>query len=144
MNIKPVVYITTHESLNAFKTALLSCADIGQFACDKKKDILPLSMRADQVYFAVKEIVHNLKQTENDVLVDADALQNALALFNIAPNRKAWGITDNMMNRIYEVVYDPKSPHRAEIVQGITEALRLQDLYSRTKESNESGDPFSL
>lgn len=145
MNIKPVVYITAHKSLAPFKEALNSCSTIGQCYKNYDKNILSLPPHINpdqQSTYAVKEIINILKSTENDVLVDADALQNTLALFNVAPYRKAWGVTDDMMKRIYEVVYDPKTPHRAEIVQGITEALRLQDLYSRTKELHESGDPL--
>ncbi|MBI3590851.1 MAG: hypothetical protein HY094_05670 [Candidatus Melainabacteria bacterium] len=142
MNVTPVVYITTYKSLNPFKMALLSCSEIGQFAFDKEKDknILSLPIQPEQqVDFAVREIIYNLKHTGNDVVVDADALQSALAFFNVIPYRKAWGITEDMMKRIYEIVYDPRAPHRAEIVQGITNALRLQDIYSRTEELKEPG-----
>lgn len=138
MNIKPVIYITTYKTLNPFKLALFSCSEIGQCAFDKSrnKDLRVLNMQPNQV---AREITHVLKHTESEIVVDADALQNALALFNIIPNRKAWGITDDMMKRVYEVVYDPKAPHRAEIVQGITQALILQDIYSRTEEIHEPG-----
>ena len=142
-----VVYITAYRSLEPFKVALESCAAIGQFYFNKNhggvrdKSILSLHMNPDQQsIYAVKEIVHILKTTDSDVLVDADALQNALALFNVGSYRKSWGVTDEMVKRIYEVVYDPKAPHRAEILQGITEALRLQDLYSRMPEVHEKGN----
>ena len=141
MEIKPVVYITTQRSLQAFKEALESCSNIGQFFFNSQqatnRNITVLQVTEHQTNPAVQEITNKLKYTQNDVVVDADSLQNSLALFNARFYRKAWGITDEMMSRLYEIVYDPKAPHRAEIVQGITEALRMQDLYCRTVEMQE-------
>ena len=140
MEIKPVVYITAQRSFLSFKEALESCSSMGQFFFNKQyvdRNIVSLQVQERQTDPVVREITQYLKNTNSDVVVDSDSLQNSLALFNVKFYRKAWGVTDEMMDRIYEVIYDPRAPHRAEIVQGITEALRLQDLYSRTVEIQE-------
>ena len=65
-------------------------------------------------------------------IIDADSLENSLAIINEYKN--CWKITDELVEKLYVVVYDPEMPTRAEILQDIKEALKvLRGFYIQNK-----------
>ena len=141
MQIKPVVFLTTRTHFEQFRKALASCSQLGEIRpelIDKSK-VRCLPLKPDELAPLVQEVIHTLKRTDYDLYLDGVSFQHALALLGIGSYRTAWGIDEAMLNRLFEVIYDPLSPDRAEIVNNISDALKLLDEYSSSLETHEIG-----
>ena len=139
--IKPVV-LTPRTSRDDLISAIRSCEG-------KKKipenlispdDIqsLPFMLQSNgelkpqDVTRAAKAILDKLKSTEKALFVDAVSLAPALVLINTYKTK--WGITDDIVDKLYNIVYDEENTERATVVRDITEALQLIEQYNETRQ----------
>ena len=141
MRTNPVVFLTTRSHIDQFRSALVSCARMGEIRSEfiDKASIRCLPLKPDESAPLVQEVIHTLKRTNYDLYLDGVSFQHALALLGIGSYRTAWGVDEAMLKRLYEVVYDPLSCDRAEVVQNIGEALKLLGEYSSSLETHETG-----
>ena len=121
-----------------FLIALKSCEERGKipqgladpntitFLEDPKKRMGEYQARPDQSELKIKQA---LSQSEGAVVVDALGLENGLAVLNSYKDK--WDVTDDIVDKLYIVVYDPLRPHRAEIVRDIKEALVLLEKFDK-------------
>ena len=85
--------------------------------------------RARNIDIEARQIRKALQETERIVIVDANSLENALALIN--EYKGCWNITDEVIDKLYMVVHDREKPDSAEIVQSIKEAFKLLEKFDR-------------
>ena len=112
-------------------TGLISIA--ASFCVEIKPKIFPLNY--SEPSYSIKAIVDFLKNRDENLVIDTVAFESALA--TIGAYKNVWGLTDDMMEKLYEIVYDPYLPERAEVEQNICEALKLASEYSKTVEIQE-------
>lgn len=116
-------------------------------ACEEKKKIPPHAIEYDQIRFLsevsrgpqlgrtknfdseAREIKKALSEAERSVIVDAEALDNALAIIN--QYKSAWKISDEVVEKLFLIVYDRENPKRVEVVQDIKEAFQLLEKFDR-------------
>lgn len=138
MQVKSIV-IGKQSHKNDFITALKTC--------EEKKKISPHSIAYEQIKFLpevkrglsigraknfdleAQEIKKALNEAERTVIVDAEAFDNALAI--ISQYKNAWNISDEVVEKLFLIVYDKDNPQRAEVVQDIKEAFRLLEKFDR-------------
>ena len=116
-------------------------------ACERKKKIPPHAIEYDQIKFLpevsrgfqigraknfdseAREIKKALSEAERAVIVDVEALDNALAIIN--QYKSAWNISDEVVEKLFLIVYDKNNPERVEIVQDIKDAFQLLEKFDR-------------
>lgn len=132
MYINPVVYLTTHRTVNQFIRALKSCANLGEVRPEtitiKHVKALPQAHPA----LLVQRIVESLNVPEQEVIVDGVGLENPILLLGIYS-----GALRNNRDKLSIVVYDPFDPDRAEIASNLQEAVKLIYEYGKTIEISE-------
>lgn len=140
MKILPIA-LTVRGAKNDFVSALLSCEKqkkipINYISLSEIKS-LPYNLggdgevRSQDVGLVANNIRHVLRTSEGPVFVDATTCSSSLALLN--RYKTSWRITDEVVEKLYTVVYDKENPEKAELVQDIEEALRLLEKYQRIK-----------
>ena len=136
MHIPPVV-LAPKGSQDILLSALHSCEKQNKipkgFLCEKNIQSLPFTPQKNQdVTFVAKQILNKLKTAERILFVDAVTFAPALALLN--SYKEKWGITDDVVEKLHNIVYDEDDPDRATVVRDITEALQLIERYHETKQ----------
>ncbi len=107
--------------------------------------ISKMADRPRNIHQEAWQIKCKLQEAEKIVFVDAQAFENALALVN--ENKKAWNIADDVVEKLFLVVYDPEKPERAEVVQDIKEAFDLIGRFDRENKTvfiTEAGHAFDF
>ncbi len=132
MYINPVVYLTTHRTVNQFIRALKSCASLGEI---RLETITTKNVKAlPQTYPALlaQRIVESLNVPGQEVIIDGVGLENSILLLGIYS-----GALRNNRDKLSIVVYDPFDPDRAEVASDLHEAVKLVYEYGKTIEISE-------
>ena len=139
------IFLTTRGVSHGFIKALQSCEAISQIPPHSVErdniQYLPFEINIEngldprEISLAAQNITRLLKGSNRDVYVDTVALTPALALLN--RYGKYWGVDELMLSRLYQVVYDPLFPERAEVIDTIQQALYLLQEYSSSIETQE-------
>lgn len=140
MQVKSIVLGKQSKELD-FVSALRSC--------EKNKKIPPGCVDYNRIKFLLKipayseatrvrnsdlearQIKKALQEAQKAVIVDASSLENALAIIN--EYKGCWNITDDVIEKLFMVVYDTENPDRAEIIQNIKEAFNLLHKFDQEK-----------
>ena len=133
------VVLGKQSEKNSFVTALKSCEQkkkipLGYIDYNQIKFLpnIPFSTeggRTRNFDIEAKQIRKALREAERAVIVDANSLENALALIN--EYKGCWNITDEVIDKLYLVVHERENPDNAEVVQGIKEAFKLLEKFDR-------------
>ncbi len=138
MQANPIV-LGKQSLRSSFITALKSC--------EQRKKLQPGYINYDQIKFLrdfparteaeeaksfdleARQIMRALHEAQRAVIVDADSLEKGLAIIN--QYKGCWKITDEIIEKLYVVAYDPEMPDKAEIVRDIKKALEMLARFHR-------------
>ncbi len=153
MQTTPVV-LGRQSLKGSLVTALKSCEQKGKihkaFIDPSTINFSPDSVsktidRLRNIHQEAWQIKCKLQEAERIIFVDAQAFENALALIN--ENKKVWNIADDVVEKLFLVVYDPEKPERAKIIQDIKEAFDLIGKFDRENKTvfiTENGHAFNF
>jgi hypothetical protein len=144
MELKPV-YLTTRGVPHGFINALISCEKLSQIPPGSvdSGNVIRLPFEVDctgeikprDLTLAANATGRMLRQKSLEVYVDLVVLAPVMALID-AYGRK-WGLGEDEFMRLHQVVYDPYAPERAEVVDTISDGLRLLENYTSSMEIQE-------
>ncbi len=141
MNQIPPVVLGKQSKESYFLTALKSCeknkkipkdyVDYNQIKFLLKVPFCSEGGRVRNFDLEARHIKKALQEAQRAVIVDANSLENALALIN--EYKGPWNIDDDVVEKLIMVVYDEENPNKAEIVLDIKEALKLLEKFDRER-----------